>query len=146
MDETLGARIFAARRARDMTQEQLAERLSARLATVSGWEPTRRRRGSRVWWEPEKAAPGADYLALLPAALGVDGHWLLTGEGEMFKTEPSEKEAAFDRIVREIEKVPGVFTGHPPTVVIRPASDADAARGLAAGQARRASSRRRKRA
>lgn len=53
---------------RGMTQADLARELGVGVATVSEWF-TRGR------------VPNGDVMLRLPHALGVDGHWLLTGEG-----------------------------------------------------------------
>lgn len=53
---------------RGMSQADLARELNVGVATVSEWF-TRGR------------VPNGDVMLRLPAALRVDGHWLLTGEG-----------------------------------------------------------------
>jgi transcriptional regulator with XRE-family HTH domain len=53
---------------RGMSQADLARELAVGVATVSEWF-TRGR------------VPNGDVLLRLPHALGVNGHWLLTGEG-----------------------------------------------------------------
>jgi transcriptional regulator with XRE-family HTH domain len=53
---------------RGMSQADLARELNVGVATVSEWF-TRGR------------VPNGDVMLRLPAALAVDGHWLLTGEG-----------------------------------------------------------------
>lgn len=50
-----------------LTQEELAEATGAGVGTVNGWIK-------------DGAMPGAERLIRLPEALGVSGHWLLTGE------------------------------------------------------------------
>ena len=60
---------------------------------------------SRVsrWFNPDAVqgeVPGPDYLPLLPDLLGVDGHWLLTGEGPMHRKDPAASRVALDRIER----------------------------------------------
>ena len=60
---------------RGMTQADLARELAVGVATVSEWF-TRGR------------VPNGDVMLRLPRAVGVDGHWLLTGQG------PREREDA----------------------------------------------------
>jgi transcriptional regulator with XRE-family HTH domain len=62
---------------RRMSQADLARELNVGVATVSEWF-TRGR------------VPNGDVMLRLPAALRVDGHWLLTGEG------PRERELSPD--------------------------------------------------
>lgn len=61
--------------------------------------------GSRVsrWFNPDDRqgeVPGPDYLPLLPELLGVDGHWLLTGDGPMTRHEPRARRLAADSVER----------------------------------------------
>lgn len=51
-----------------LTQDELAKRTGLQKSTISGWF----RKG---------AVPDGRALALLPDALGVSGHWLLTNSG-----------------------------------------------------------------
>lgn len=53
-----------------MSQSALADLLGTRSSTVNGWVK-------------QGVPPTADLLAKVPAALGINGHWLLTGEGQM---------------------------------------------------------------
>ena len=53
-----------------MSQSELAKRLGTKQSTVHGWVK-------------QGVPPTADLLAKVPAALGINGHWLLTGEGKM---------------------------------------------------------------
>ena len=67
-----------------LNPNQLAERMSQRgdrvyASVVGSWL-----KGSM---------PGGEYMLRLPGALGVDGHWLLTGEGTMERRPTSEAEA-----------------------------------------------------
>jgi transcriptional regulator with XRE-family HTH domain len=81
MSESIGDRIRKARDARGMTQGGLALQVgskSGRASTVSEWE---------------SGNGPADPLALaeLVAVLRVDAHWLLTGEGEMERSDPGHE-------------------------------------------------------
>ena len=92
MAETLAERIRKAREAAGLTQAQLAQMVgskSGRAGTVSDWEAGR--------------LPNAETIAELPAVLGVDGHWLLTGEGPMRRTDPSKRDEFVDRVARMLE-------------------------------------------
>lgn len=73
----LGQRIAAARRARGMTQEDLAEALTVGPMTVSKWE-----RGINV--------PELRRLADLSAALGVPSGWLVDGDPDDVPPEPAD--------------------------------------------------------
>lgn len=75
----IGDRIKLAREHAGISQSDLAERVtgSRRAATVSDWETG-------------ETTPAGDQLMRLPGALGVDGHWLLTGTGGMERVEESE--------------------------------------------------------
>jgi transcriptional regulator with XRE-family HTH domain len=57
---------------RGTTQSELARLLGVRAATVSDWF----RQGTM---------PGGAVMLRLPALLKVDGHWLLTGEGDQWR-------------------------------------------------------------
>lgn len=54
----------------------LAEMIGTKQTTISGWRAGK--------------TPDAESLSRLPAALGVSGHWLLTGDGQMMA--PGKKE------------------------------------------------------
>jgi transcriptional regulator with XRE-family HTH domain len=90
MTTSFGDRLDAAIRAsawHGRTQE-LAERLGVSPGQLSRWRNDR---------EPP---PGGAYMVQLPGLLGVDGHWLLTGEGEMQRRAPGEAERRLE-LVRE---------------------------------------------
>lgn len=89
MDDTLGTRIRLARKAKALSQTELANLVGARgNATVSEWER-------------DESVPGGDNLIALVRELGIDGHWLLTGDGHMERSDPT----ADDQAIREIEAV-----------------------------------------
>lgn len=69
-DPGLLARLELAKEARGLDQKGLADAAGVSQANVSRWLAG-------------KALPGADVLVRLPEALGVSGHWLLTGQGPM---------------------------------------------------------------
>lgn len=49
--------------------------------------------------------PDADSLGKVVRALGVSGHWLLTGEGEMRPTAPSEEVQGFRDMAAVVDRV-----------------------------------------
>ena len=79
MADTVGQRIRRARKARNMSQMELAKRVGTVYQRVSGWE-----RG--------EVAPGMASLKRLAEALGVSLDWLIAGKGPMFGpgSEPRE--------------------------------------------------------
>lgn len=101
------------KRAQDSIREALRHRIvyafslsglpQADVARAFGVD---RSRVSR-WFNPDAEQgemPGPDYLPLLPELLGVDGHWLLTGEGPMRRTDPAASRVALDRIERVLRE------------------------------------------
>ncbi|MEZ4416215.1 MAG: helix-turn-helix transcriptional regulator [Gemmatimonadota bacterium] len=76
---------------RGVTQTELGKRIGVRQATVSQWL-------SRT----NPSEPKADQLLRLPEALGINGHWLLTGRGSMDDT-PGEVEAKLEAIRRILD-------------------------------------------
>lgn len=88
-------RVELARRARGMSQRDLAKAIGAREASLSDWLN-------------QKRVPMGDVLLRFPEALNVSGHWLLTGEGTMDDSgsrTPGVKEWAFDEIAAFVESV-----------------------------------------
>lgn len=69
---TLGQRLRAARKARRMSQGELAQRISVHRNTIS-------------CYERDADIPGSNTLAALCDALGVSADWLLTGTGTIFR-------------------------------------------------------------
>ncbi len=65
----LAARIVAAREVLGLNTEQLAQRIGATVATVSGWETG-------------KSQPRTNRLVTLAGILGVSPSWLLSGLGD----------------------------------------------------------------
>src|SRR5215213_8515811 len=92
-DKTLGQRIAEARERKGWNQTALAERLgNLRQPTVSDWENDR--------YVPEGKA-----LLRLREVLEIDGHWLLTGEGEPTRHSPEHHEQFFDQVARLVDGV-----------------------------------------
>ena len=73
MTDTLGGRIAEARKSAGRTQEWLGEQTDSN-------------RGSVIAWEKPDGNPSSKNLQKIIAALGVSGHWLITGEGTMRDT------------------------------------------------------------
>jgi transcriptional regulator with XRE-family HTH domain len=74
----ISQRIFEVRTHFNLTKEALGE-----LAEVSGTSIANIETGVTK-------NPGTDLLSAIASKLGVDGHWLLTGEGDMLKTSPQK--------------------------------------------------------
>lgn len=53
-------------------------------------------------WVGNDYLPGGEQMTRLPGLLGCDGHWLLTGEGDMVRQAASMKEMRADYIARVI--------------------------------------------
>ncbi|TAN61468.1 MAG: helix-turn-helix domain-containing protein [Magnetospirillum sp.] len=68
--ETLGQRIFTARKARRLSQDTLAKGLGVSRQAV-------------IYWEKDTNAPEAPRIALIADILGVRTDWLLTGKEPM---------------------------------------------------------------
>lgn len=84
-------RLRLAMSVRGITQTELGKRIGVRQATVSQWL-------SRT----NPSEPKADQLLRLPDALGINGHWLLTGRGSMDDT-PGDVEAKLEAIRRILD-------------------------------------------
>lgn len=69
MIQSLGTRVREARKARNLTQEDLAHLAGVRAGTI-------------FRTEAEASAPRIESLAAIARALGVTTDWLLTGEGD----------------------------------------------------------------
>lgn len=79
-------------------QNVFAEAMGVRAATVSNWV-----RG--------KSAPELDQLLRIIAILGIDAHWLLTGEGEMKPVQRSTAERAFEVIAAVVDEARAISAG-----------------------------------
>ena len=94
--DTVGDRIRRARKARHMSQMELAKKLGTVYQRVSGWE-----RG--------EVAPGMASLKGLAEALGVSLDWLIAGKGPMFG--PGQAPSSFTPL---LVPVYGSVPGGPP--------------------------------
>lgn len=74
-----------------ITQESLAQKLSARPATISAWMQGH-------------SYPGGSALARLPAALGVSPTWLFSGTGQPFAG-TAESELAYARGIEQGQRI-----------------------------------------
>ena len=70
----IGKRIKMIREKLGLTQQEMASKLGYKMLTISRWE-----RGERT--------PSLNDLSKLAELYGVNLHWLLTGEGRMFRFE-----------------------------------------------------------
>ena len=77
---------------RGMTQSELARKIGVRQATISQW-----------FSNDNPAQPKAEQMIKLPAALEVNGHWLLTGEGTL-DDRPTEAQMVLEGIRRLLEQ------------------------------------------
>lgn len=77
---------------RGMTQSELARTIGVRQATISQW-----------FSSESPAQPKAEQMIKLPGALGVNGHWLLTGEGTM-DDRPTEAQMVLEGIRQLLEQ------------------------------------------
>lgn len=101
---TFAYRLDRVLRERGISQNELARALSVEgkrvyTSVVNRWLP----RSGQEDWRP--ILPSGEYMLRLPEILGVDGHWLLTGEGEMLSIPPAAKALAFDLIARIADRV-----------------------------------------
>lgn len=93
-EETLRAQFFQrmqlAKKYAGYTNREIARRCRASESSVSTWFDARNR-----------TLPEATKMIQLPWALGVNGHWLLTGEGQMVSaTNGHQNEGAREAIAR----------------------------------------------
>ena len=77
MKQTLAYRIRQARTQRALDQAKLAARLDIATRTLQRWE-----KGDQV--------PDSNDLLRLAKTTGVAAHWLLTGDGSMYHSDPAE--------------------------------------------------------
>ena len=73
-------------------------------------------------------APSPEYLAAVVRISGVDGHWLLTGEGGPERAPKATKEAAFDAIARYVDRVRASGAGEDPPDDLEPPGDPGASK------------------
>lgn len=80
-------RIKEVRKAKGLTLKQLGDLLGISESAVSNIERGRNK-------------PSGSTLVLLCDKLGINQHWLETGEGDMFQPQPQDDQALVDQLVR----------------------------------------------
>ena len=89
MNETIGSRIAGARKAKDMTQEELANILGVSSQAVSKWEN-------------DASCPDISLLPRLAKELGLTTDELLTGKSNEVKMVPSSQRKSLDELTMRI--------------------------------------------
>ena len=90
MNETIGSRIAGARKAKGMTQEELANILSVSSQAVSKWEN-------------DASCPDISLLPRLAKELGLTTDELLTGKSNEVKMVPSSQRKSLDELTMRIK-------------------------------------------
>ena len=90
MNETIGNRIAKFRKAKNMTQEELANLLGVSSQAVSKWEN-------------DASCPDISLLPQLSKVLGITTDELLTGKNDQVKMVPAEHRKPFDQLVMRIK-------------------------------------------
>lgn len=90
MNETIGNRIAKFRKAKNMTQEDLANLMGVSSQAVSKWEN-------------DASCPDISLLPQLCAVLGVTADELLTGKNNEVKMVPAEQRKPFDQLVMRVK-------------------------------------------
>ena len=89
MNETIGSRIAGARKAKGMTQEELADILGVSSQAVSKWEN-------------DASCPDISLLPRLAKELGLTTDELLTGKSNEVKMVPSSQRKSLDELTMRI--------------------------------------------
>lgn len=89
MNETLGMRIASARKAKGLTQEELAEKLGVSSQAVSKWEN-------------DLSCPDISLLPKLAQVLGMSVDELLTGKNDAVKLVPAEQRKSLDELTLRV--------------------------------------------
>ena len=89
MNETIGSRIAKFRKAKGMTQEDLANQLGVSSQAVSKWEN-------------DASCPDISLLPQLSKVLGVTTDELLTGKNDEVKMVPAEQRKPLDQLVMHV--------------------------------------------
>jgi transcriptional regulator with XRE-family HTH domain len=90
MNETIGNRIAKFRKAKNMTQEDLANLMGVSSQAVSKWEN-------------DASCPDIGLLPQLCAVLGVTADELLTGKNNEVRMVPAEQRKPFDQLVMRVK-------------------------------------------
>ena len=89
MNETIGSRIAKFRKARGMTQEELANQLGVSSQAVSKWEN-------------DASCPDISLLPQLSKVLGITTDQLLTGRNDEVKMVPAEQRKPLEQLTMRI--------------------------------------------
>ena len=89
MNETIGSRIAKFRKAKSLTQEELANRVGVSSQAVSKWEN-------------DVSCPDIALLPKLCEVLGITADELLTGKGSEARVMPQEQRKPLDRLIMRI--------------------------------------------
>ena len=90
MNETIGNRIAKFRKGKNMTQEDLANRLGVSSQAVSKWEN-------------DASCPDISLLPQLCEVLGITADELLTGKNNEVRMVPPEQRKPFDQLVMRVK-------------------------------------------
>lgn len=90
MNETIGNRIAKFRKAKNMTQEELANQLGVSSQAVSKWEN-------------DASCPDISLLPQLCEVLGITADELLTGKNNEVRMLPPEQRKPFDQLVMRVK-------------------------------------------
>ena len=90
MNETIGNRIAKFRKAKNMTQEELANQLGVSSQAVSKWEN-------------DASCPDISLLPQLCEVLGITADELLTGKNNEVRMVPPEQRKPFDQLVMRVK-------------------------------------------
>ena len=90
MNETIGNRIAKFRKEKNMTQEELANRLGVSSQAVSKWEN-------------DASCPDISLLPQLSKVLGITADELLTGKNNEVRMVPPEQRKPFDQLVMRVK-------------------------------------------
>lgn len=89
MNETIGSRICRFRKAKNMTQEELANQVGVSSQAVSKWEN-------------DASCPDISLLPALCEVLGVSTDELLTGKGDAVRVVPPEERKPLEQLILRI--------------------------------------------
>jgi len=89
MNETIGSRICRFRKAKNMTQEELANQVGVSSQAVSKWEN-------------DASCPDISLIPALCEVLGVSTNELLTGKGDAVRVVPAGERKPFELLVMRI--------------------------------------------
>lgn len=88
---SFAGRLRVAMKANDLNASQLAALLDT--------SPSR----TKAWLDGD-SLPGGEHMTKLPGVLHIDGHWLLTGDGNMVRQEMTIAEASLHQIFAVVDR------------------------------------------